>query len=834
MIAGALALGATANAGGITPPHSPDGSAIATLFASEPDIVTPIGATIDSHGHLLVIESQSHFRTPKYHGPPTDRIRIFNTIGDAAKPNEIGTYFQGTNGLMNLVACPDGSVVVSSRNEIFRLTGDPPQKQTLARLTTTANYPHNGFHGLAVASDGSIYFAIGENLGAPWTAVGADGKSLQGNTGSGTIFHMDAQGHGLTRIARGMWNAFGLGFDPSGTLWAVDNDPDGRPPSRLLQIVPGADFGFEFRFGRTGLHPMQAWDGELPGTMGMVSGVGEAPCAVCWHFGRLFVSSWRDHKIEMYTLVPHGATYRAEMQPLLIGGLDFRPAGLAFTADGTLFISDWGSGSYEINGIGRIWKVTFKPPAPADAPVPRDSAMDRADHLRQSTDVAELTAALGHADPAIRQAAQFGLSQLPAIDKISLSSLPSPGQRIGLLTALLWRGGDMSAYVADALNDPSVDVREMGVRVISEQTIKSARPALEKLFDSPFTSPRLLRMTIATLAELDGDPAGGFGSPKIAQLLIDKLDDQQTPAAVKIVILRTLSADPKALRLDQIQLLLQAPTSGLQMEAVRSLAASPDEARLPLLAQIAADVTRYSGKVRAEAIDGLAADAANNIPLLLQATSEADTTVQEEAMRSLRPAANDLTDAQKQQLEAVVVRDFTDEKALLDRDLGRPFYSARPADDDLDAWEKILDAAPGDPAAGRRIFFHPAGPGCYRCHVIEGRGHVVGPDLTMIGHSQERRHILESILLPSREIAPLFTYWTIKLKSGRTFDGLLVRRNGQENEVWVDGSGQETVFHETDIIERTMRKESLMPSGLVAAMTDQELRDVVAYLTQKR
>jgi len=60
-------------------------------------------------------------------------------------------------------------------------------------------------------------------------------------------------------------------FDRSKRLWAVDHDPDSMPPNRLLHVVPTADFGFQFRFGRAGTHALQAWDGELPGTMPMAA-----------------------------------------------------------------------------------------------------------------------------------------------------------------------------------------------------------------------------------------------------------------------------------------------------------------------------------------------------------------------------------------------------------------------------------------------------------------------------------------------------------------------------------------------------------------------------------
>ena len=118
----AVLIPATVSAETIAPPRTPDGLGTVSLFASEPDIVTPIGATVDAKGRLLVIESQSHFRPKNYQGPATDRIRLLLDTTGVGKADKITTFYEGTNFLMNLVAERDGSLVVSSRNEIFRLS----------------------------------------------------------------------------------------------------------------------------------------------------------------------------------------------------------------------------------------------------------------------------------------------------------------------------------------------------------------------------------------------------------------------------------------------------------------------------------------------------------------------------------------------------------------------------------------------------------------------------------------------------------------------------------------------------------------------------------------
>jgi len=303
------------------------------LFAAEPSLVTPIGIAVDAKGRVLVVESHTHFRPEGYTGPEADRIRMFEDTDGDHHADKITTFFEGTRATMNLAVYHDGSVYVDTRNEIFRLRdtdddGLADERTRIARLETAGDYPHNGLSGFAFDFAGNVYFGLGENLGADYKLIGSDGTTLAGGGEGGNIYRCGAVGDKLVRIATGFWNPFHLCYDTFGRLFAVDNDPDSRPPCRLLHIVPEGDYGYRFRNGRKGLHPFTAWNGELPGTLPMVAGTGEAPSGIVAYeagnlpddyLGELLVTSWGDHRLDRFKLVPRGASFASTAKPFVIG-----------------------------------------------------------------------------------------------------------------------------------------------------------------------------------------------------------------------------------------------------------------------------------------------------------------------------------------------------------------------------------------------------------------------------------------------------------------------------------------------------------------------------------
>src|SRR6478672_8323113 len=182
-------------------PTSADSRLVVELFAAAPDIVQPIATDFDSKGRLLVVESHTHFRPANYAGPKADRIRVLEDTDGDGRADRFTTFFEGTTATMDIAVHPDGSVYLATRNEVLRLRdtdgdGAADEKVRVAFLDTAGNYPHNGLSGLAFDARGDLVFGMGENLGAAYKLVGADGTTLAGGGEGGNLFHCSADGKG--------------------------------------------------------------------------------------------------------------------------------------------------------------------------------------------------------------------------------------------------------------------------------------------------------------------------------------------------------------------------------------------------------------------------------------------------------------------------------------------------------------------------------------------------------------------------------------------------------------------------------------------------------------
>ena len=134
----------------------------------------------------------------------------------------------------------------------------------------------------------------------------------------------------------------------------------------------------------------------------------------------------------------------------------------------------------------------------------------------------------------------------------------------------------------------------------------------------------------------------------------------------------------------------------------------------------------------------------------------------------------------------------------------------------------------GDPARGRDVFYGKK-VACGTCHSVGPRGGKVGPDLTKVGAIRAGRDLLESILLPSSTFAQGYEPYLALTQDGNVFTGVIARQSA-EAVVLRDASGAEVQLRRDRIRQMKRAEKSIMPEGLERAMSEQEFRDLLAFL----
>lgn len=759
-----------------------------TMLAEHPDLVTPTGIDVDEQGNIWSVSCHTHFRPEGYDGPQHDEVVVFDANGKNRR-----VFYNKTYATMHVECGPEGWIYLAQRDRILRVKdtdgdGVGDTEETLAALDTVADYPHNGLSGMAWDPEGGLVFSLGENFGKDWTLTAKDGSKVSGR-GEGGVFRCTAEGTKMRRIAKGFWNPFGLLVRSDGEIFAAENDPGSRPPCRLLNVVEGADYGFQWVYGSAAVHPFVAWNGELRGTLGMVHPSGEGPCAVVELGGGVMIPSWSDHSIDFFPLHRRGAGFTSERIPLLKGSDFFRPTCMVSAGKGVFYFNDWVFSSYPIHKRGRLWKLEIEDDAPwlkkTHDPITSEATLAR--ELREGKaklDTPKLIALARGQDSMLSDAALTALSRESwTVDQVKQLR---QADRVWVFVAL--RRNDMhdEQWPRAFLTDADPEMRFESLRWIADAVLMSFMPQVEAMLNDASLDYRLFEAVLATWNTLRGEPGAGVTNPEV---LVERITNPKTPARLKGFALRLAPPTHKSITLDMLREFATSDDSDLQLEAIRTLAARRASA------DIATD-TKRSPQQRAEAILGV------DDPAVLRTLAASESAIiRDEAKRALR-----MTD-------------------------GFQPSTSRPSLDQTEAWLKLLDALPGKANAetGRRLFFNSKVATCAACHRHSGRGNVVGPDLTFVAQQGDRAAILRSILEPSREVAPQFYPSLVKLKDGTAFMGILLRSSSTE--VFRDLTGKEKSFPQTDIVSRTELKTSLMPPGLVMTLTDEELRDLLAFLT---
>lgn len=145
---------------------------------------------------------------------------------------------------------------------------------------------------------------------------------------------------------------------------------------------------------------------------------------------------------------------------------------------------------------------------------------------------------------------------------------------------------------------------------------------------------------------------------------------------------------------------------------------------------------------------------------------------------------------------------------------------------EIERYRKIYRAGgstPGDGSRGRKVFARV----CQQCHTLFDVGGKVGPDLTGSNRA-DLDYILSNVVDPNSVIPNDYRSSTVELKDDRVLTGIV--RQQDDKTVTVVTANETLLLPRSDIRSIQLSELSMMPEGLMAQLTDEEVRDLIYYL----
>lgn len=142
---------------------------------------------------------------------------------------------------------------------------------------------------------------------------------------------------------------------------------------------------------------------------------------------------------------------------------------------------------------------------------------------------------------------------------------------------------------------------------------------------------------------------------------------------------------------------------------------------------------------------------------------------------------------------------------------------------------RALAPVAGDATLGKELYRGKAN--CSECHMVNGAGGFLGPDLSNYAENHSAADIRSAIVSPGNKTGPRRIAASVTTKEGKKYEGL-VRNEDNFSLQLQTPDGAFHFFSKSDLATIDYRRESLMPADYGSKFSSAELDALVAYLVR--
>lgn len=689
----------------------------------------------------------------------------------------------------------------------------------------------HGPHAIVLSPDGkSLFVAAGNHTKLPEKIAGS---RIPQNWNEDLLLprRWDANGHAAGILAPGGWicnvdesgkkwevfsigyrNEYDIAFNHDGELFTYDADMEwdfGSPwyrPTRVCHATSGSEFGW--RSG-TGKWPAYFED-SLPAAVDIGPG---SPTGIVFGAGTkfpakyqrsLFILDWTYSTIYSIGLTPDGASYHGEKSDFVTGS-PLPVTDAVVGNDGALYFAAGGRGTQsDLYRVTYVGSESTAPITTANTVGAKERELRHrleAFHGNSNGDLDFIMANIGHEDRFIRYAARVALENQP-ISKWRDKAFATTGTKavLNAMMAVAHQG------TKDDIDRIAEKVSSVGLETLSES---------DQLF--------WLR-TLEVAFARHGEPSAAL-SEKLATRLDAIYPAKSFPVNAELVQLLVYLKSPNVV----------AKTLAL----MDTLGPEP----IPDWGYLVSRNAGYGGTV-GQMLANMPPVRAINLAFVLRNVKSGWTLAQHKKYfeffieAAKKPGGNSYAKFLMQFRDDALASCTPAELIVLEPIIGKSLIAApfesKPAKGPGRKWTTAEALAvvskngfKPDFSSGRNLYHASS---CAKCHRISGEGGSIGPDLSTAGKKFSPTDMLDAIIEPSKAISDQYGSQQVLTSDGKTLVGRAVEIGDELYVYTADAEAKPVILKKDDVEQVSPSKVSQMPTGLIDALNEDELRHLMAYI----